>query len=446
MSLHNPFIGYYDEQPQGSEQPGASCGIIYSYRHLYRLEVPSSMHPHWKRSIALFLGSQTISLFGSALVQYAIMWHITLTTQSGVMMTISIVCGFLPTFFLSPFAGVWADRYSRKLLIALSDGLIAIATLIMALLFLSGYRELWLLFFMSAVRALGSAVQTPAVGAIIPSMVPDDQLTRVNGVNSSIQAFVTLVSPMVAGALLTLASVEAIFFIDVVTAAIAIAVLLTLVPVPTHAKAQQAQTTSYFEDLRQGFAYIGSHAYVMRFFAFSAAFFVLFAPAAFLTPLQVTRSFGEEVWRLTAIEIVFSVGMMIGGAVMAAWGGFRNRIHTMTLSCLIMGACTLGLGVVPDFLVYLTIMGLFGVAMPMFNTPATVLLQEKVEPDMLGRVFGVFGMIVSSMMPLGMLVFGPIADVVEIELLLIGTGAFIFLQSFFLMGNKVLVKAGQSAT
>src|SRR6478735_3946272 len=104
------------------------------------------MKPNWKKNIILFLGSQTISLFGSSLVMYAIMWHITLTTQSGVMMTIAIVCGFLPTFFLSPFAGVWADRYNRKVLIILSDSLIAISTLIMAILFMAGYDALWLLF------------------------------------------------------------------------------------------------------------------------------------------------------------------------------------------------------------------------------------------------------------------------------------------------------------
>jgi MFS transporter, DHA3 family, macrolide efflux protein len=92
---------------------------------------------NWKRNIILFLGSQTISLFGSSLVQYAIMWYITLNTQSGVMMTIYILCGFFPTFFISPFAGVWADRYNRKILIVLSDSMIAFSRLILAILFLS---------------------------------------------------------------------------------------------------------------------------------------------------------------------------------------------------------------------------------------------------------------------------------------------------------------------
>lgn len=401
------------------------------------------MKQEWKKNIILFLASQTISLFGSSLVQYAIMWYITLKTQSGVMMTISIICGFLPTLFLSPFAGVWADRYNRKILIILSDSMIALSTLLLAILFLNGYNMMWLLFLMSAIRALGAAVQMPAVGAFIPQIVPEDALTKVNATNGSIQAFVMLVSPMLSGALLTMATIETIFFIDVVTAAIGVSVLYLFLHVPVHAKALEKQTISYFGDLREGFRYIGNHGYVKKFFLFCAVFFFLSAPAAFLTPLQVARSFGSDVWRLTAIEITFSLGMMAGGIVMASWGGFKNKIHSMTAASLMIGICTFALGVISIFPIYLVIMTVIGIVIPVFNTPATVLLQEKVEGDYLGRVFGVLAMISSSMMPLGMLLFGPVSDMIKIEYLLIGTGLLLFIQGFFLLSNKVLIEAGK---
>ncbi|MCE3198838.1 MFS transporter [Paenibacillus sonchi] len=401
------------------------------------------MPSNWKKNIVLFLTSQTVSLFGSSLVQYAILWYITLNTQSGLMMTISIICGFVPTFLLSPFAGVWADRYSRKLLIILSDFCIAAATLVLALLFLMGYDEMWLLFVVSAVRALGTAVQTPAVGAMLPQLVPEEHLTKVNGTNGSIQALIMLLSPMLSGALLTVASIEVIFFIDVITAALAVAAMLLFVKVPLHAKAAGEQTLSYFNDMRLGFSYIKQHNYIRTFFMFMAFFLVLAAPVAFLTPLQVTRTFGDDIWRLTAIEIAFSIGMMLGGLILAGWQGFRNRVYTMTMSSLAIGVFTFALGVIPVFWIYLLFMGLVGLAMPFFNTPSTVLLQEKVEPDYLGRVFGVLGMISSSMMPLGMLIFGPLADVVKIEWMLMLTGLLMFIQGFFLLGSKVLVKAGE---
>lgn len=402
------------------------------------------MKTNWKKNTLLFLLSQTISLFGSSLVQYAILWYITLNTKSGAMMTISIICGFLPTFFLSPFAGVWADRYNRKTLIMLSDSFIALSTLLLAILFLMGYESMGLLFVMSALRSIGTGIQTPAIGAFLPQIVPEDKLTKVNGINGSIQSMVMLVSPMISGALLSMASIESIFFIDVVTAAIAVSVILVFLKVPAHNKAMGPQEVSYFKDLQAGISYIKSHTYVKKFFIFCAFFFFLVAPVAFLSPLQVTRTFGEDVWRLTAIEITFSLGMMLGGIIMASWGGFKNKIHTMTLSSFITGVCTFLLGIVPNFWVYLFIMVVVGITIPFFNTPSTVLLQEKVEPDFLGRVFGVLGMISSSMMPLGMLVFGPISDVIKIEWLLIGTGLLMFIQSFFLIGSKELLIAGLS--
>ena len=402
-------------------------------------------HAGWKRTIALFLGGQTISLFGSALVQYAMMWHLTLSTNSGVMMTIYILCGFLPTFLLSPFAGVWADRYNRKAIIVLADSTIAVATLVLALLMLSGYDALWLFFLMAAIRALGTGVQGPAVGAVLPQIVPENMLTKMNGLYGSIQSLVTLLSPIVSAALLDVAPIETIFFVDVATAAIAIFIMLTLVRIPIHAKAALQQQIGFFADMRQGLAYIRNHRFVMQLLSFFAIFFVLAAPVAFLTPLQVTRSFGTEYWRLTAIEIAFSIGMMLGGLLIASWGGLRNRVHTLVLSGFLFGIFTFALGVVPSFWAYLAFMAIIGVAMPIFNTPSTVLLQEKVDNDYLGRVFGVLGMVSTSMMPLGMLVFGPIADYVAIEWLLIGTGIGMFLLSIVILGNKSFVRAGEPA-
>ncbi len=397
----------------------------------------------WKKNIILFLTSQTISLFGSSLVQYAILWYITLETQSGMMMTISIICGFLPTLFLAPFAGVWADRYNRKTLIMLADAFIAASTLIVAIVFLAGYQPIWLLFAVSAVRSLGTAIQMPAVGAYIPQLAPVEMLTKVNAANASIQSTVFLISPMIAAALLTVSNIEWIFMIDVVTATLAIMVLLLFLHVPAHAKAQQQQPMSYFSDLKEGFAYIGRHNYIKGLFIFCGVFFLLLAPASFLTPLQVTRTFGADVWRLTAIEVLFSLGMIGGGLLMAAWGGFRNRVHTMTGATLAFGGCTLALGLVPNFWIYLTFMALAGIAVPFFNTPFTVLLQEKVDPDMLGRVFGVFSMISSSMLPLGMLFFGPLADRMVIEQIMVITGVLICVEGLLLGLSRVMAEAGE---
>ncbi len=398
----------------------------------------------WKKKIILFMTGQTVSLFGSSLVQYAIMWYITMNTQSGIMMTISIICSSLPTFFISPFAGVWADRFNRKLLIIASDSFIAISTLILAVLFLLGYDSLWLLFVVSAIRSIGTGVQMPAVSAVLPQIVPEDKLTKVNATNGTIQSFIMLVSPMASGALLGLAPIQAIFFIDVVTAAVGVLIMLFLVHVPLHAKALEQHVTGYFSDLKLGLSYINHHSFIKAFFLFSAFYFFFASPVAFLTPLQVTRTFGNDVWRLTAIEIVFSVGMMLGGIILASWQGFKNRVHTMILSSTLIGLFTFALGLTPVFWIYLVFMGIVGLAMPFFNTPFTVLMQEKVETDYMGRVFGVLAMISSLVMPVGMLVFGPLADVVRIEYMLVVTGILMLIEGLLMFRSKAIMDGGNS--
>lgn len=403
------------------------------------------MKSDWKKNTVLFLASQTISLFGTSLVQYAIMWSITLRTQSGAMITLSIIAGFLPTFLLSPFSGVWADRYSRKAIIALADSMIAVATLILAALFALGYDAIWLLLVMSAVRALGSGVQNPAVHAFLPQLVPEHRLMKVMATNSSIQSLVSLLSPMAAGALLTVAPIQTIFLIDAVTAAIAVIILLAFLRVPVHAKAASAQTTSYLGDLRDGIKYIRNHPYLVTFSLLNIFFCLLVSPVAFLTPLQVTRNYGDAVWRLTAIEVTFSGGMMLGGLVMASWGGLRNRVHSMVLANFIIGASTTALGFAMPFWVYCGLMVVIGMSMPLFNVPSNFILHQQVEDSYRGRVFGVLGMIWSSMMPLGSLAFGPMADVMPIEWLLIGTGLLMCVQSMVMLSSKVMVEAGRQA-
>lgn len=85
----------------------------------------------WKRQTVLFLISQCITLFGSMLVQMAVIWYVTLETASGAWIAAFSVCSYLPQFLISFIGGVWADRYSRKSMIILADGMIAAATLVM---------------------------------------------------------------------------------------------------------------------------------------------------------------------------------------------------------------------------------------------------------------------------------------------------------------------------
>jgi DHA3 family macrolide efflux protein-like MFS transporter len=398
----------------------------------------------WERKTAIFLSSQTISLFGSSLVQFAIIWYIAKTTNSGIMVTISTICSFLPQLFISLFAGVWADRYNRKLLIVLSDGLIALSTLILAIIFFMGYKGLGLIFLISAIRSFGTGVQTPAVSAFIPQMVPEEKLMRINGINGTIQSLVFLVSPAASGAILSNSAFEYILFIDVITAAFGITLLLALA-LPAHKKALDKPDTDYFHDLKEGIKYSFGNKFIRNLLIFYALFMFLVVPAAFLNVLMVTRVFGNEYWQLTANEMAFFAGSMVGGVIIASWGGFKNRIVTLIFGCCAFGVLTVAIGIVKVFYAYLGIMLLTGITMPMFNSPSMVLLQEKVAADMQGRVFSLIQIVSSGIMPLGMLIFGPLADVVRIEVLMIITGVMIVILSMSMFLNKSFIKEGIKA-
>ena len=166
-------------------------------------------------------------------------------------------------------------------------------------------------------------------------------------------------------------------------------------------------------------------------------------PAAMLTPLQVTRTFGSDVWRLTAVEVGFSIGMALGGALISVWGGFRNKVHTMILACFAFGGAPFLFGVVPDFGVYLAVMFLCGMSVPLYNTPTQTIMQSKLDPAVTGRVFSVMMMINGLAMPVGMVLFGPLGDIVKIEYLLIITGILMFASGFVLVASKSLIAAGE---
>ncbi|MDA1874447.1 MULTISPECIES: MFS transporter [Bacillus] len=389
---------------------------------------------NWRMNIILFLTAQTISLFGSSLVQYAIIWYITLTTSSGAMLTISTVCGFLPQIAISLFAGVWIDRYDRKKMIMLSDGIIAIATLILAILFLTGYKSIWMLFIVLLIRSAGTGVQTPAVNALIPQIVPKDYLMKVNGINSSITSLIMFLSPAVSAVILSVTSIETTFFIDVITAIIGISIMF-IIQVEGHANVGVKQKSN-LQGIKEGFAYLKENVCMKRLLVLLIIIMILISPAAFLTPLMVTRSFGAEMWRLTASEMTFSAGAAAGGVLIAAWGGFRNRMHTTALACALYGLLMVGLGIAPVFIMYLVFNFLIGITMPCFNTPVTVLLQEKVDPVMHGRMFSLVQIANSCALPLGMIIFGPLADVFSVEVLLIYAGIFILFCAMYVVLSR----------
>lgn len=390
----------------------------------------------WNRYITRFLVAQTISLLGSSIVQYTIIWYITLTTSSGKMITLSTLCGFLPQILISFFAGVWIDRYNRKRTVIITDCLIAGATLVLVFSFLSGHKNIWLLLAVLTIRSAGTGVQTPAVNAIIPQIVPKRYLMKINGINNTLSAIIMFVSPAISGAVLSIATLEETLFIDILTALIGTSITATI-PIES-LKVEYKIVESHFAKVKEGIFYLKNHKFIRNILVFQLLILFLISPSAFLTPLMVSRTFGTEVWRLTMSEMTYSFGMTIGGAIITSWGGFEKKLNTTLAAGGFYGIMMIGLGVAPVFIAYLICNMLIGIASPCYNTPITATIQENVAAEMQGRIFSFMQIATSCALPLGMMFFGPLADIINIQNLLIISGILVFSISTFIYTRKIL--------
>ena len=396
--------------------------------------------PGWKKQVTIFLVGQTITTCGSLLVQYALLWHLTLTTKSGVVLALAAIFGFLPQAIVSIFAGVWADRMNRKVMIIISDSTIALATLGLAFFMLSGVDDLWLIFLVMAVRSVGAGIQMPAISALTPQIVPTEKLMRVNGINSSVQSSLLILGPVAAAGIYSTMSLSAILFIDVVTAVIGLSLLATIA-VPTLERAASDQKPSYFTDLREGLKYIFSNDLVRWVMVIYSIVFLLVVAPSNLSPLMLVRTFGSDVWLLTILELSFGIGMVAGGALMAIFASKVDRLGMMVGTSIIFGVLAVVMGFTTNLIVFYSLFFLIGLAVPAFSTSSMTLLQETVEPERQGRVFGFVGIVMAVAMPIGMAVLGPLADIVSVEILLIITGAF----TVFVAVVSVLLPAGKRA-
>ncbi len=396
-------------------------------------ETQSGAFAHWKRNATFFLGGQMVSMIGSSLVGFVISWHVAKVTNSGVQVSIVYACMFIPQLLISFFAGVWADRHSRKMLIMTADAFIAIVTLVVAILYHSGREYMWLLYVATVARSFGAGIQSPAVSAAIPQIVPTDQLMRINSLNGTLMSIVNLATPAIAAYVLSLGELSYILMIDVVTALIGIGIL-ACIPIPRIARADLLVAAnsnetandarpSAFDDLKRGLRYALDHPFVKKLLMLFVVFSILIVPAALLNVLMVRRVFGSSDYFLMWNEISFAIGMIAGGLLLSLWGGFKNRLRTLFFGCIAFGLLTVAIGYADVFWIYLIIIGLTGATVPLFNSPVMVLLQEKVEPQMQGRIFSLIGMVSSATMPIGMLFFGPLADAIRIQTLMIVTGA-----------------------
>jgi DHA3 family macrolide efflux protein-like MFS transporter len=397
------------------------------------IHIPAGGPRSLKPFFVLWTG-QAFSMFGSQLVQFALIWWLTQETGSGTALAVASIVGLVPQVILGPFVGVLVDRWNRRWTMIVADALVALATLVLAVLFWTGTVEVWQVFVILFIRALGGTFHWPAMQASISLIVPQEKLTRVQGLNEMLNGGMNIIAAPVGALLVSTVSMTAVLAIDLVTAAIAISTLL-LVAIPQPARAVDTTASSAIRsmkvDFTAGFRYVRGWRGLLILAGLAMMVNMLLAPSFSLMPLMVTDHFQGTAWHLGAMEAAISIGIIAGGILLGIWGGFKRRITTTLTGLIGIGLGVVIVGLAPASLFYLAVIGLLfaGVMSAFTNGPLMAIFQAVVAPEMQGRVFALMGSLTAAMMPLGLIIAGPMADIVGV-------------QAWFVMGGIVCIVTG----
>lgn len=360
------------------------------------------------RNYLLFFAGQQVSLLGSSVVQFVIIWWITLETQSAAYLSIAALAGLAPMVVLMPLAGVLVDRWSRKLVIFVFDFLQALTTVVLILLFWSGHISVWLVLLMIALRGVCQAFHSPAVSAIIPLMVPEDKLSRVNGLNYLLNGAVTMVGPIAGALLLAFAKIEQILWVDPVTFVAALVPLL-LIGIPSVRSKEEKSSLS--RDFVEGLSFIKKAKGFIPLTTLATALNFLLAPLSTLLPYYVKFDHLGGVEALAFVMAFLQGGMLAGGLMMSVIKGFKKKIATSIFFVYVvfLGYALVALTPTGQFW-FMALGGLvIGFAVAPANVLISVIFQTVVPMKMQGRVNSVLGSLGSAATPFGMLLSGAVA-------------------------------------
>lgn len=399
----------------------------------------TSKPKQWAAPFFAIWTGQALSLFGSSLAGFALVWWLTKTTGSATVLATATLVAMLPQILLGPFAGALVDRWNRRLVMIVADSLVALISAWLAWLFWTGAMRTWHVYVIMLARALGGCFHWPAMQASTSLMVPKAHLSRVAGLNQTLNGGMNIVAPPLGALLLAALPLHGIMAIDVVTASLAIVPLFfVLIPQPDRppatAGAAQAGATLW-QDLAEGLRYVWAWPGLRLLLFMAVVLNFVGYPAFSLIPILVTKHFGGQALQLGWMNSGWGIGVVLGGLTLGVWGGFRRRVYTSLVGLIAGGLAALAVGLAPAHALWLALVGIFlaGFFNAITNGPLFAILQGTVDPRIQGRVFTVVGSVCAAMSPLGLAVAGPVADafgvgtwfVVDgLSCVLMGVGAF----------------------
>ncbi|MEL6526201.1 MAG: MFS transporter, partial [Chloroflexota bacterium] len=363
------------------------------------------------RTFYVVAATQGLSILGTSMSSFALaIWIFTETGNTTPILLVGVM-SMLPRMFLNSVAGVFADRLNRKMLIIFSDAMQALPTLFLAMMFMTGQFQIWMLYGATFIQALFGMVQGPAIFASVTMLVPDAHRDRANAVLESISPAAGVAAPVIGGLLYAIVGVAGVLIIDVVSFIIAVAIIATLhIPQPQKSEASSPSEGSVWREVKGGALFLWASKPLLLL----SAYFLLvnFLQAGvwpLMTPFILTRvDYNESL--LGLISGITSVGLFVGGLIPIVYRGTQQRIHTI-MPIMIFATIALLIFVLVQDLLIMSIIG-FLMMLPYkwSNVLILSICQSKIPPDMQGRIFALTSQIAMFAMPLALIISGPLID------------------------------------
>jgi DHA3 family macrolide efflux protein-like MFS transporter len=327
-----------------------------------------------------------------------------------------MMVNFIPQIILGPFIGPLIDRWNRKKIMILSDLVTMLLTLVLVFLFYTKNIQIWHIYVLMGGRAINGTFQGPALFASIPMIVPEQHLVRANSFLSTLGGTINIVAPPAGAFLMEALPMQWVLSVDIITAIIAVGCLLFLaIPQPT--RTTLSAKPNIIGDMVQGLRYIASWKGLFFLAVMCSLMNFFVAPVNSLRPLFVTNYLGGDVLKLGWLGTAFGIGVIAGGIILSAWGGFKQRIYTCLTGLMVWGTGITAFGFITEsfFFVGLALILISGFGLTMNNASVGAILQATVPRDMQGRVNTLVGSMAGAMMPLGLIIAGPLADAIGVR-------------------------------
>jgi DHA3 family macrolide efflux protein-like MFS transporter len=391
----------------------------------------NEFNQNWARRFFTLWTGQALSLLGSQLVQFAIIWYLTQTTQSATTLATASMMGLLPQVVLSPFIGTWVDRGNRRFILIAADTTVAIATLVLAVLFALSMVQVWHIYLALFIRAVAGGFHQSAFGASVVLLVPKEHLARVQGFNQALYGGLNIISAPLGAYLLAVLPMQGILSIDVGTAILAVTIVFfTQIPQPERLAQNQG---TFWQDFAAGFRYIIAWRGLVILLGLVMVINFFYSAAEPLTPLLITKHFQGGAQQLGWWLSSFAVGTILGGLILGAWGGFNRKIVTAQLGLILSGFSTMMVGIVPSHLFWVGLVAntAVGLLLPIINGSFGATLQATIAPEMQGRAFAFIMSAAMLVSPLALMIAGPFADRFGIQLWFLIAGTACLLMGIF---------------